>query len=374
MPKDQQINVILNKYVTHKHPKILSGGVAMRWTAGVIATCLFFLAACGESRPSSPTATTPDPGALVSREQPWSPPPVADPYPIRLHWALCPIKYADCTPVDDPRARFDSLMVDGAEYAAERWSQVLHPTPREPWVAPLEGWTNYGRRGHTGNSPAELWGVTPGEEIPAGLDVLVTVIADQEGCGWTCATGSPVAPPGGHLDIVRMAHLGVDSRMLNQDWTSLHELGHSIAMSGVGKSDWMDHIVRIPLNSAAQSEYNKPHVYVQTHPAIVEIYREHGGGAWQWVGKDLGVAMDPDGLNHWNDCAAPQDVMGPLYFHPTSNRLIRVKTAISPLTATAATVHGGFSVDMDQLRPADYHIPHYWNDQANRVCGVMQVP
>ena len=73
-----------------------------------------------------------------------------------------------------------------------------------------------------------------------GSTSLVTVLADQAGCGWTRATGSQVARPEGHPEIVRMAHLGVDSRMLGQDWTSLHELGHAIAMSSVGKREWTD--------------------------------------------------------------------------------------------------------------------------------------
>ena len=38
----------------------------------------------------------------------WVPPPVADPYPIRLHWGECPInyRYEGCVPVDNPRERW----------------------------------------------------------------------------------------------------------------------------------------------------------------------------------------------------------------------------------------------------------------------------
>ena len=142
-------------------------------------------------------------------------------------------------------------------------------------------------------------------------------------------------------------------------------------MSGTGKRAWRDNIVKLPLSPDAQAQYGADSVYVQTHPALIEVYEKHGGGAWEWVGKDIGVAMDPHGSNHWNDCAAPQDMMGPRRFRPTADPALEVVTWISPLTAQAATVHGGFTVDMKQLRPTDYHIPHYWNDQGNRICGVM---
>ena len=111
--------------------------------------------------------------------------------------------------------------------------------------------------------------------------------------------------------------------------------------------------------TAAQAEYRADSMYVQTHPALIDVSEEYGGGAWEWVGKDIGVAMDPRGLNHWNRCTAPQDVMEPAYFQPTEDPTLKVLTWVSPLTVQAATVHDRFTVDMEQLHPTDYHIPHY---------------
>ena len=301
-------------------------------------------------------------------------PMVDDPYPIRLHWAECGQRVYDasCVPVDDPRGRYGDMIVSAAEEAAAEWARVLHPTPRTGWLAPAEGWDRINR-----GTPPELWGIVPGDSVPPGVDVLVAGVTNQESCGWTCATGSPVKGPGGYFDHVRMAHLVVDSRFTSpgdQLWVNLHELGHAFAMSGVGLPEWSEHIVKLPLSPVQREVLQKlwpdrqsDNVWVQTHPEIVEIYEHNGGGAWEWIGQEMGVAMDPHGWSHWNDCAAPQDVMGPWYFHlhgPGQDGP-RWRTWISPLTAIAATVHGGFKVDLGQVRPADYHVPNHWSGKPD---------
>ena len=315
------------------------------------------LAGCG--------ADTPGPLEVEPTVEPTPPvdiPAVADPYPIRLHWASCtrPNNYDDCVPVNNARVRFGSMIVDAAEDAAAEWGRLLHSTPRTSWVAPLDGWDrNWPNR----NTPPHLWGIVPGDTIPPGLDVLAVRVVDQEVCGRSCATGSPVRPPGGFVDRVRMIHLVVDSQYDNpgdQRWVSLHELGHAIAMTNIGLHEWSDHIVKMPLEPDQREVLDSDSIWVQTHPEIVEIYERYGGGQWDWMGKQRGVAMDPHGSNHWNDCAAPQDVMGPWYFYPDVSRSERVRTWISPLTAKAAQLHGGFAVDLDQIQSTDYHVPHYW--------------
>ena len=195
--------------------------------------------------------------------------------------------------IENPRARWGDRIVDCVEYAAREWSTVLHPTPRTTWVAPLEGWDrNWPNR----NTPPDLWGIMPGDTVPPGLDVFVTGIRDERNCflDWSCATGSPVQPPGGHLDIVRMGHLVVDSRHTdpeNQKWLSRHEFGHVIAISGVGKREWSEGMTKLPLSPAARLQYDADSVHVQTHPVLLETYREYGGGAWKWIGKGIGVSV-----------------------------------------------------------------------------------
>ena len=47
--------------------------------------------------------------------------------------------------------------------------------------------------------PAGAMGDRARDSVPPGVDVLVAGVTDQASCGWTCATGSPVAGPGGLL-------------------------------------------------------------------------------------------------------------------------------------------------------------------------------
>lgn len=302
-------------------------------------------------------------------------PTVEDPYPIRMHWGQCPQRngYDGCTLLDDPRATYGNMIVDAAEDVVAEWSRVLHPTPRTPWVAPREGWD---RNWPDRNTPPHLWGIVPGDTVPPGLDMFIMGVTDQEGCGWSCATGHPVYPPGGQRhpdDLVRMVKVVVDSRLSDPDdqrWVTLHETGHAIAMSGLGNRDWDHDIVKLPLNAEQRAilrslwpDRQSDSVYVQSHPAITEIYERYGGGEWAWIGKEVGVAMDPHGWSHWNDCSAPQDVMGPWYFQPGIGP--RQRTWISPLTAVAATIHGGFAVDLEQVQPADYHLPDHWSSEPD---------
>ena len=305
-------------------------------------------------------------------------PTVADPYPIRLHWAVCrhrgitrvPERY-DCVPVDDARKEYGDMVVDATEDVAAEWARVLHPTPRTSWVAPVDGWAR--------ETPPHLWGITPGDTVPPGLDVLVAGTREEEVCGLTCATGSPVRPPGGYDGLVRMVHLVVDSRYTlpyEQRRTSMHEIGHAIAMSVIGLREWSDHIVKLPLDSIQQEVFNSDSIWVQTHPEITRVYERYGGGQWNWIGKDVGVAMDVNGWTHWNGCSAPQDMMAGSSFYPIANSVWKWPVAISPLTATAARLHGGFEVDMQQVRPANYNLPHYWrgnipDDHTARRCQAL---
>ena len=261
----------------------------------------------------------------------FEPPAVQDPYPIRMHWGQCPQRngYDGCILLADARTTYGDMIVDAAEDVVAEWSRLLHPTPRTPWVAPLEGWD---RNWPDRNTPPHLWGIVPGDIVPPGLDIFILGVTDQESCGWTCATGHPVYPPGGQRhpdDLVRMAKVVVDSRFSDPDdqrWVTLHETGHAIAMSGLGNREWKHHIVKLPLSATQGQVLDADSIYIQTHPEIMRIYGLHGGGGWDWIGKDVGVALDPYGNSHWNDCSAPQDVMGPWYFYPTEDRRRRWRT------------------------------------------------
>ncbi len=299
--------------------------------------------------------------------------PVPDPYPIRIHWGQCPQRNGldGCVSVSDAREVYGDMIVDATEDVVAEWSRVLHPTPRTSWVAPVNGWDTL----WPDPAPPDLWGIVPGDTVPPGLDMFVAGVTDEAGCGRTCATGHPVIPPGGHVGgLVRMVKVLVDSRFSDpgdQRWVTLHETGHAIAMSGLGLHEWADHIVKLPLSSAQQQVLKSDSIYVQTHPDIIGIYRQHGGGRWNWIGKGIGVAMDPHGNSHWNECSAPQDMMGPWHFYPDFEGTPRVRSWLGPLTATAARIHGGFEVDMTQVRPANFHIPHYWSGSGPDKCLIL---
>ncbi len=303
------------------------------------------------------------------------PPTVADPYPIRLHWALCRHRgitrvpeRSDCVLVDDARAEYGNMIVDAMEDVAAEWGRVLSPTARTSWVAPVDGWHR--------ETPPHLWGLTPGDTVPPGLDVLVAGTREEEVCGLTCATGSPVRQPGGYDGLVRMLHVVVDSRYTlpyEQRRTSMHEIGHAIAMSGSGRREWSDHVVKLPLDSIQREVLGADSIWVQTHPEIIRVYELYGGGQWNWIGKDVGVAMDVNGWSHWHDCSAPQDMMAGSSYFPIANSVWQWPTRISPLTATAARIHGGFEVDMQQVGSADYNVSHYWRgDIPNRTAEECQ--
>ena len=299
----------------------------------------------------------------------------ADPYPIRLHWVHCRdnFTYSGCASVDDPRTLYGDIIVDVAEATAATWSRVLHPTLRTPWVAPVQGWDQNWER------PPSLWGFEPGDTLPPGLDVIIGAVDDPE----SHATGSPAQPPDGpgrterlsrHHDRVRLARVVVEPRndsRQDQEFVMLHEFGHAIAATNIGLDAWTNHLVGLPLDSVrrrAVSSLARDTLWVQTHPLIVEAYERFGGGGWDWFARDLGVPMDGKG-GHWHPCAAPQDVMTGWYYHPPDGSP-RVPTRITPLTAVAATIHGGFEVDLSEVAPVDYHVPHYW--YYDRRCLVLE--
>ncbi len=300
----------------------------------------------------------------------WFPclPTVADPYPIRLHWTHCRDKstYEGCVPVSDPRAKYGDMVVDAMNDVAAEWARILHPTPRTSWVAPVEGWDRNWAR------PASLWGFEPGDTIPPGLDVVVGSVDNcRGGRGWTCATASHVQPPGQRLYPPRLARVAVDPEITPYDsqyWVSLHEMGHALAGLGRYKArdEWADHVVSLPLDSAQRETLGLDTLYLQTHPEVVATYNRFGGGAWDWIGKDVGIPIDRHG--HWHWCVVPQDVMSGWYYSDANDGSER--TWITPLTAVAARIYGGFMVDSIQVRSADYHVPHYWDRRECRVLAT----
>ena len=165
--------------------------------------------------------------------------------------------------------------------------------------------------------------------------------------------------------------LGGDDYFGSQRFVNLHEMGHALA--GVART-WPAGApgmgLRVPHLRAGFRPVRRPVLVAQRYGVRADPLQDTGPQprrvpAWDWFADSLGVPAN--GYGHWLACSVPRDVM--------SNSGWRYRgvdgeshwTYVTAVSATAAEISGGFSVDLSQVQGGVEADAAYLNSEKCRA-------
>ena len=295
-------------------------------------------------------------------------------YPIHTYFIAChrepgqpPSGCADT----DPRESFGDDIVQRVLDAANRWGEVLDPTPRlaqtfagrpaggiTPWRRcddPL--WSRSGV-GHPYNLACSRW--EKGDTMATGLHLFIEIVVSSNA---SFATALPDSEGGianwGHISIG--VHEGFftmpdlrDAFLEGTYRDTLHEIGHVLGV-GVGDTWWHFHENIDSISS------------VMRDPRAIAAF--DGLGGHRWTGPKV-LTIGRAGI-HWEWCLASQDIMAGgvwyvptdtvpdpnngIYFRPDGQKALPMQQFITELTASS--LRPGYVYDRAALRPATVGLP-----------------